>query len=94
VQKVIKTEKTKRIKIGNKIMQLSYFSWGNGWNLIQELNKTNRWTSSEYQTKDFISIKYLENLLNKNEGRIFFQQKNKNNKDDKRKINKTAKSSF
>jgi len=65
------------------------------WNLIQELNKTNRWTSSEYQTKDFISIKYLENLLNKNEGRIFFQQKkNKNNKDDKRKINKTAKSSF
>lgn len=24
VQKVIKTEKTKRIKIGNKIMQLSY----------------------------------------------------------------------
>ena len=25
VQKVIKTEKTKRNKIGNKIMQLSYF---------------------------------------------------------------------
>lgn len=75
-------------------MQLSYFCWGNGWNLIQELNKTNRSTSSEYQTKDFISIKYLENLLNKNEGRIFFQQKNKNNKDDKRKIDKTAKSSF
>lgn len=53
------------------------FCWGNGWNLIQELNKTNRWTSSEYQTKDFISIKYLENLLNKKEGRIFFQQKTK-----------------
>ena len=77
VQKVIKTEKTKRIKIGNKKMQLSYFCFGNGWNLIQELNKTNRWTSSKYQTKDFISIKYLENLLNKNEGRMFVQQKTK-----------------
>ena len=75
-------------------MQLSYFCWGNGWNLIQELNKTNRWTSSKYQTKDFISIKYLENLPNKNKGRMFVQQKTKKNKDDKRKINKTAKSSF
>ena len=38
--------------------------------------------------------KYLENLLNKNKGRMFVQQENKNNKDDKRKINKTVKSSF
>ena len=58
-------------------MQLSYF--------VEEMLELNPGTKQNKSLdlirisnqRFYISIKYLENLLNKNEGRIFFQQKTK-----------------